>query len=208
MPEHAAEEGRDADRAGDVRAEPERRRPAADRRTLAARGAAGRARGVVGVAGAPVHAIVGLHPQRELGDVGEPQRDRAGIDQPLHGRRRRLGPVLAPRDEPRAVGHARQRKRLLDRARHPQQRRQLALAGARDTGVGGVGLASCGVEPLNGDRAGARLIALARVDVRLDHLARGDLAFADRAGESRGRALCEWRVVHDSTVHQPTSTVS
>ena len=47
VPEHAAEEGRDADRAGDVRAEPERRRPAADRRALAAGGAAGRPRGVI-----------------------------------------------------------------------------------------------------------------------------------------------------------------
>ena len=158
VPEHAAEEGRDTDRAADVRPEPERRRPAADRRTLAAGRAAGRPRGVVGVAGAPVHAVVGLDPQRQLGDVGEAERDRAGVDQPLDGRRRRLGPVIAPRDEPRAVRHALDRKRLLDRARHPEQRRQLAIVAARDARVGGVSLASRGVETLDGDRAGARLV--------------------------------------------------
>jgi hypothetical protein len=111
--------------------------------------------------------------------------------------------VIAAGDEPRGVRHALDRERLLDRARHPEQRRQLAVAGARDGGIGGVRLAGRLVEALDGDRAGAWLVVLACLDVRLDHLARGDLAFADRAGEGSCRTAGEWWLVHESTVHEP-----
>ena len=83
-----------------------------------------RAMRVVGVARAAVDAVVGLDPHRQLRRVGDAERDEAGVDQPLRRRRGRLGAAVAQRDEAGAVGHATQRDRLLDRARHAEERRQ------------------------------------------------------------------------------------
>jgi hypothetical protein len=77
------------------------------------------------------------------------------------------------------------------------------VAGPRDASVGGVGLASRGVETLDCDGTGERLGMLARLDVRLDQLTRGDLTLADRASESCCRTLGEWRVAQGSTVQEP-----
>ena len=80
--EDAVEEGRHADRPADVRAQPERRAARADDGALAARAAADGAARIVGVVGAAVDAVVGLHPHAELGDVGDPERDGARRAQP------------------------------------------------------------------------------------------------------------------------------
>ena len=180
-----------ADRAADVRAEADRRAARADGRALAARGAAGDPMRVVGVAGAAVDAVVGLDPHRHLGRVGHAERDEAGVDQPLRRRRRRVGAAVAPRDEPRAVGHPAQRDRLLDRARHAEERRQRSsspAAAIRASAASASASASAKRSQAIAFVRGWRRVEAPRVG--LDDLARGQLASADRSREVTGTALC------------------
>ena len=93
--EDAVEERGHADRAADVGAEPDRRAARADRRALAAGGAAGGSVRVVGVAGAAVDAVDRLDPHRHLRRVRHAERDEAGLPEARDGgarRPRRGGP--------------------------------------------------------------------------------------------------------------------
>ena len=58
--------------------------------------------------------------------------------------------------------------------------------------VGGVGLGARLVEAGRDDRVDPRVARLDQRDVRVDDLARGQLAGADRGGELDRRALCQW----------------
>ena len=86
--EQPAEVTRRADRAAEVRAEPERRHRAGQRGRLAARGAAGAARGVVRVDRGAEELVVGVPVRAELRDVRLAQRG---------WRRRRAGGAAARR---------------------------------------------------------------------------------------------------------------
>jgi hypothetical protein len=186
--EDAVEEGRQPDRSGDVRAEADRRAARADGGALAARGTAGDAGAVVGVERPPVDAVVRLDPHRHLGDVGDAERDQAGVEQPLRRRRVLLAAEVAAGDEPAAVRHPAQADGLLHGEGDPEQRRQVLVAGG-DAGVGGVGLGARLLEAVADD--GVEAAALEHLDVGLDHLARGRLTGADRPGELERGALGE-----------------
>ena len=202
--EHAAEEGRHADRAADVRADAERRGARTDRCALAARGPTGRPVGVVRIVRAPVHPVGGLDPQRQLRGVGDAKRDRAGVDQPLHRRRRLHRAKVAAHHQARGLRHALQCDRLLDGERHAEQRRQrLAWAGGRDSGVCCARFLAGLLEALGRERVDARCQELMALDVRLDHVARAHAAVADRGRELRSRALGQ-----GAHVTQPTAASS
>ena len=105
MAEHAAEQSWDPDRAADVGADPERGPAASDRGTLAARGTPGCARHVIRVVRAAVDMVRGFDPQRELGCVGDADRDRPRLHQPLHGGRGGAAPIGRPRHQPGRLWH-------------------------------------------------------------------------------------------------------
>ena len=87
-----------------------------------------------------------------------------------------------------------QRDRLLDRERHPEQRRQLRLASVaghpgRDPPVGGSRLPPRRIEAFGHDRVDPRGKAKVALDVCLQDFGRGDLAVSDGPGEVERRAL-------------------
>ena len=161
--EDAVEERGHADRAADVGAEPDRRAAGADRRALAARGAARGAVRVVGVAGAAVDAVDRLDPHRHLGRVGHAEGDEAGVDQPLHGGRVGVGAAVA--SAPRARRSSACPATAIDSLTvqgTPRKGGRSLPAGGGDSRVGRVGLGQRVGEAVAGQRVGARLAVCRR----------------------------------------------
>ena len=120
-----AERGGFANRTAGIAAKRHRRGEAADGRRAAARRAARHAVAVVGVARNAERGVFARRTHREFIHVGLADRQRARIEQPLHGRPRiRRDPVL---EDLRAARRARTAHAhvVLDRDRHARQRQRL-----------------------------------------------------------------------------------
>ena len=180
--EDAVEERGQANRPADVGAKPDRREPGAHGRALAARGAAGRAGRVVGVVGPSPDAVLRLDPQRELGGVGDAENDRSCRLQARDGGGCVLGDDVLAVERSRGMRHPGDGERLLDRARDAEQRPEL-LVGCGDPAVDLVSLGPGRVEAGRDDRVHAWIATLDQLDVRLDDVARAQLAGANRCGE-------------------------
>ncbi len=122
--------------------------------------------------GVAIHLVAGLDPEAELRGVGDAQRNRARLQQAGDRGGIAVGHAVRGGPEPRGVGHPLHRDRLLDRARHAQQRRQhLVGCGGGDSGIGGIGGGARLVVPRGHNAMHARLGDREALNVRLNHLA-------------------------------------
>ena len=173
-----------AQRAAVVVAEPQRRHAAGEGGRLAAAGAAGRAVGVPGVERRAPEAALAVPAHAEIRHVGAAGHDRARRAQPLDRRSVALRVRLCEAgDAVRGRGPG-DLDVLLDGAGHAVERPERLAARERLVGAAG------GSERLLGEHDGdgveARVDRLDACEVRLDGLARRDVARADRRGELRG----------------------
>ena len=121
--------------------------------------------------------------QAEVGEVRARDRDRAGAAQALDLRRVDGGDRLGQRGDPGRRRGARDVDVLLDRERDAVQR-----AGALGRGVGRIGRRARLVGQHEHDRVEVGVDGLDALEVRIDDLARGDLARGDQFGQLSGTA--------------------
>ena len=174
-----------ADRPAGVGADGQRRLERRQRRGAAAARAAGHPVGVPRVAGRAVGGVLGRAAHRELVHVGLAEDRDAGGAQPRgHGRVVRRHPAL---EDLRPAGgrHVGGGEHVLERQRHPGQRRRQLLAG----GDGGVDRGRRRPAPRRRRRAGTRGSAVGGGDLvqaGLGHLDRGQLLGRDLGAQRRG----------------------
>ena len=171
---HAAEERGDAHRSPRVVAEAQRRHARRERHPLAAARPARREARVPGVDGVAVELAAGVQADREVRHVGAPDRDRAGLAEPLHHGR------IGGRHGVTQRGHAVRGRRarhvdvLLDRERHPGQGPEGLARGA--SAVGLPRRVTRGVGEDVGDRIDRGVHRRDPPEVGVHHLERADLS--------------------------------
>ena len=175
-----AARGRDPDRPAAVAAVGERHHA----RRHGGRGAAGRAArralGVPGVAGRPEAARLGHRQDPELGQVGLADDHEAGLAQPPDHER------VVPRNEvaedvgAERVGHAGDRRGVLDRDRHPRERPLVPRPDRVGRGEGALGVDVH-------ERVEVAVELVDAVERGLGQLARAELALAHQRRELAGR---------------------
>ncbi len=124
-----AEVARDANRSTVVRADAERAHAGGDRRGLAARGSARRAPVHVRVVSRAVDEVVRVVVDRELGDVGLAEQDRAGATQVADHDGVLCRDVALQQLRPIGAGHPSDLDGLLGRERHTMQRADVLVPG-------------------------------------------------------------------------------
>ena len=186
--------GRDADRAAHVGALGDRDTARADRGGRAARGAAGRARQVPGIAGEAPERAFGKAGVGELRRRGLADDDGAGGAQPRDDDRVLVGhPVL---QDPRALGGALalHRREVLDRDRHAVERPVRRAARQAPVGRAGEGERLLAVDEAE---AVERLVDLVDARQGVAHrLDRGKLAVADHARKLGGARVSQVEIAH------------
>ena len=179
--DEVAERGGVADARAEVGPVGERHHPGRDGGRRAAAGAAGRAREVVRVARRAEDRVEGLRARAELGRVRLADHDRARRAQALDDQRVVLRDVLG--EQRRAVRrpHPGRVLEVLDRDRQPVQdaARSEAASAASAACSASSGSSSVTIALTRG------LTAAIRSQMRLHHLARGELTGAEARGELR-----------------------